>query len=463
MARNSENSKEQNWNVKLDEPSKKARTKKSVKEKKPRSNPKWIKVMTSFFESEKSSRIFGLTILLTATFLLLSFSSYFFTGREDFDQIQNHNFLDFLFNSEIDVENWLGNLGAAVSHFFIFKGFGISSLVIPFLLFLIGFKMLFGFSILSLKKSFKHSFFYLIWVSLSLGLIFYEGSDKFLYGQFGYQMDTWIFRVIGKIGAFFILAIALFTYLVIAFNFSFQNFFAFFNTKSTLTEDEIAENAAALTNKDLELETTEVIDVAKEIETDTENDAPIDSDLTLEVEEKKINEENNGPNTEGSGTPGDVEFLIEKTEEDVLSEKDVNEAFKNFGPYDPTLDLPKYQVPTLDLLEDHGSDKLGVDKEELEENKNKIVSSLENYNIRIQSIKATIGPTVTLYEIIPEAGIRISKIKNLEDDIALSLAALGIRIIAPIPGKGTIGIEVPNKNPEVVSMRSVLSSSKFQE
>ena len=463
MARNLGNSKEQNWNVNVNEPIKKVREKKSVKEKKARETPKWIVGTTNFFESEKSSRIFGLTILLTATFLLLSFSSYFFTGREDFNLIQDHTVTDFLFNGDIEVENWLGNLGAAVSHFFIYQGFGISSLVVPFLLFLIGFKMLFGFSILSLKKSFKHSFFYLIWIPLTLGLILYNSSDKFVYGQFGYQMDTWIFRIVGKIGASFILIIALFTYLVVAFNFSFHKLFALLKSKMNDPGEESDIQELELVNRELDddssVEENEIADVDPDGDLISEEESPVESELTVEIEEESIDTEK----VVDSDKNDDVEFVIEKTEETTLDENDANEAFKNFGPYDPTLDLPKYQVPTLDLLEDHGSDKHGVDKQELEENKNKIVSSLENYNIRIQSIKATIGPTVTLYEIIPEAGIRISKIKNLEDDIALSLAALGIRIIAPIPGKGTIGIEVPNKNPEVVSMKSVLSSSKFQE
>jgi len=155
---------------------------------------------------------------------------------------------------------------------------------------------------------------------------------------------------------------------------------------------------------------------------------------------------------------------IEETsdKEETLSDKEVNKKLEDFGEYDPTLDLSNYEKPSIDLLVDHGDGQIKVDKEELEANKNRIVSTLENYNIKIQTIKATIGPTVTLYEIIPAPGVRISKIKNLEDDIALSLAALGIRIIAPIPGKGTIGIEVPNQNPDVVSMRTVIASEKFQ-
>ena len=163
-------------------------------------------------------------------------------------------------------------------------------------------------------------------------------------------------------------------------------------------------------------------------------------------------------------TDEDVALEIEETadNEAVLSDKEVNEKLKDLDDYDPTLDLSEYKKPGIDLLRDHGDGQIKVDKEELEANKDRIVSTLENYNIKIQSIKATIGPTVTLYEIIPAPGVRISKIKNLEDDIALSLAALGIRIIAPIPGKGTIGIEVPNQNPDVVSMRTVIASKKFQ-
>ena len=158
-----------------------------------------------------------------------------------------------------------------------------------------------------------------------------------------------------------------------------------------------------------------------------------------------------------------VEMKVEKVAEE-KSETDnlADKLVEDFGRFDPTLELGKYQFPSLDLLKKYNTEGITINQEELEENKNKIVNTLNNYKIGISSIKATIGPTVTLYEIVPEAGVRISKIKNLEDDIALSLSALGIRIIAPIPGKGTIGIEVPNKNATIVSMHSVISSQKFQ-
>ena len=249
----------------------------------------------------------------------------------------------------------------------------------------------------------------------------------------------------------------LFAYLVLSFDFSFHQLLTLLQKIPGESEVEGTEEEE-MVNSIAEQEDMD----SGEIESENAETEELE-EAEEEIEEVPDTEEDQGEKAEVT-EEGDLDFSVEeKQEEEVMSEDEANAALKNFGPYDPTLDLPKYTPPTVDLLEDHGSDKVGVDKDELEENKNRIVSSLENYNIHIQSIKATIGPTVTLYEIIPEAGIRISKIKNLEDDIALSLAALGIRIIAPIPGKGTIGIEVPNKNPEIVSMKSVITSPKFQE
>ncbi|MEQ8323829.1 MAG: DNA translocase FtsK 4TM domain-containing protein [Vicingaceae bacterium] len=466
MAKKPDSNKNIPWNVNSNGGAEKARKKKAGEVKK-KGNPKWLKPLIDFFDSEKSARIFGLFTLLLSLFLLLSFSSYFFTGRYDFNLIRENGIVDFIFDSDIEVENWMGNLGGAVAHFFMYRGFGISSLVFPFLLFLIGFKLLFGFSLLSLKKSFKHGFFHLIWISISLGLVLHSTDYKFLFGQFGYQIDQWMFRIIGKIGALFVVIALLFSYLVISFNFSLtqlRQLLSPIKMKGDLEEEDASTlDLSSLADQNLEIEEVSDAD-SVENDADPEQDSSEDEDAIEPDSSVELEVEAPPPSEEIPTKDGEPDFSVEdKADEVALSEKDVNEALKNFGPYDPTLDLPKYLPPTLDLLEDHGTDRTGVDKEELEENKNRIVSSLENYSIKIQSIKATIGPTVTLYEIVPEAGVRISKIKNLEDDIALSLAALGIRIIAPIPGKGTIGIEVPNKNPEIVSMRSVITSPKFQE
>jgi len=466
MARNSSgNNSEHSWNVKMDDTSSGKRDSKSRKAKKSSSKKVFlpgVKKFIEFLENEKTIRALGFFLILLSLYLVLAFSSFIFTGKEDFDQIQNNDLVDFLFNRDVEVENWLGNLGAAISHFFIYEGFGLISIVFPFLFFLFGFKLLFKFTLLPIKKSVKHSFLLLLWISIALGLLFYDSSYKFLYGQFGYQMNTWMFRVIGPIGTYLALILTLFFYLIYSFDFSFDWIVKAFSFKTeTNTEDELEneeDNSSAVLFSESESEDKEVIETdiqVEEIPTTTENADNGDSAVQLDP---------TAPETEIGDNGEEVKLSVEETKEEaVLTDKEINKKLDDFGPYDPTLDLPKYKVPTLDLLMDHDSGKVGVDKEELEANKNRIVSSLENYNIKIQSIKATIGPTVTLYEIIPEAGVRISKIKNLEDDIALSLAALGIRIIAPIPGRGTIGIEVPNKNPEIVSMKNVLTSAKFQE
>lgn len=421
-----------------------------------------FKGLVAFLESERTRLIAGLATVLISLYLLMAFSSFIFTGREDYDLIQDHSVVDFLFNDEIEVENWLGNLGAGVAHFFMYRGFGISSFVFPFILFLIGFKLIFRFSLMPLKRSMKHGLFILLWLSLALGLLFSHTDYEYLYGQFGFQLNEWLLRVIGRVGASFLLFLAFITYLIYSFQFSFRWIMSLIDQISPEKEEVLGEEDVEETN------------ITPEINEDEEDlpDGTEGKEIELAegaMEETKSDVAENDiqevpKDVEDKGKKSDVELSVESVEEEEqLSDKELNKKLEDFGPYDPTLDLPKYQVPSIDLLDNHGSEKIGVNKEELEANKNRIVNSLENYNIKIQSIKATIGPTVTLYEIVPEAGIRISKIKNLEDDIALSLSALGIRIIAPIPGKGTIGIEVPNQNPEIVSMKTVLSSGKFQD
>lgn len=273
-------------------------------------------------------------------------------------------------------------------------------------------------------------------------------------------MNDFLQDYTGKIGVFLILIFVLMVILVRLFNFTPEGFANFFRRqkqkiKSDFNEEPSIHNTQTI-NEDgegsIELSTDDKVPEKIDTYTHKENIPPLNEEAGLDV---------NLPQEEES----DIDLKVEETpvEEE---ETDVTAArlVKDFGEFDPKLELGNYKFPTLDLLEAHGaSGGITINQEELEENKNRIVSTLKNYKIGIAQIKATIGPTVTLYEIVPEAGIRISKIKNLEDDIALSLAALGIRIIAPIPGKGTVGIEVPNKNATIVSMRSVIASNKFQK
>ncbi len=437
--------------------------KKAKDEKKKVKGPGFVSNLKSkiqfLLSNEKLTKTVGLVFIVFSVFLLLAQSAYLFTWKIDQDKL-SLPWNDILFNAEIKVENWLGKLGALVAHQLIFNGFGVAAFLIPFLSFLIGFRILFKTNLLPIGKSFKYSFFSILWISIGLGFIFFK--QPILGGAFGYQSVIWISSVLGNIGVGLVLLLSLLIFLVFNFNISFN----FFSTKPEEPIDETTLNE------------TEVSNSISQLDENANNDS-LDEEMDLndvaEIEENEIiEEESNVAEIELNTTPlvkeepkektEDIEFSVEEAESDdeVLTENELNSKVAEFGEYDPTLDLSSYQLPSVDLLKDFGDTQKRVTPEELEANKNRILETLENYNIKITSIKATIGPTVTLYEIVPEAGVRISKIKNLEDDIALSLAALGIRIIAPIPGKGTIGIEVPNQNPEIVPMRNVIASDKFQ-
>lgn len=401
----------------------------------------------SIFYNEKLAQGVGLTLLVFSVFLLLAFTSSLFTWKIDQNLI--NNYWD---NPEIQAENWMGKLGAYFAHQFIFNGFGVASFLFSLLFFITGFRILFKVSLLPLKKTFIYSIFALVWVSIALAYLF--KSIPILGGTFGFQSALWLNSFAGNIGIGLVLVFSLVLFFILNFNISFQ-LPKLSKETAVANEDEITES---------QIEQAEVF-----------NDFKYDDEiveLPLEKEEEIENQDVGHPIELSTETPPEnkdkeseeVAFSIEeiKQEEVILSEDELNQKAKDFGEYDPTLDLASYKMPPIDLLKDFGNTQKTVTKEELEANKNKILETLSNYSIKIDSIKATIGPTVTLYEIVPAPGIRISKIKNLEDDIALSLAALGIRIIAPIPGKGTIGIEVPNQDPEIVSMRLAIASDKFQ-
>ncbi len=442
--------------------------KKNIKEKnEPKSTPKKERKIGrfSFFsnisnkiknivQNEKLAQITGMLLLVFSVFLLLAFSSYLFTWKADQNLIINH-----WDNPEIQAENWLGKLGAYAAHQFIFNAFGVASFLFCFLFFIVGFKALFKIKLVPFNKAFAYSLFTIIWLSVVLAYIF--KSYPILGGTFGFQSTVWLTSIVGSVGVGLLLFLSLLIFIVLNFNVSFKLPQLEKIMEEDLEEGEPADeidliHEAALNemeeDNNEEEATTVSLDEAPEelpeIEEEETESIPLSTDIP-EIEEKK---------------DGEVEFSVEeaKPDEKTLSEEELNQKAKDFGEYDPTLDLASFKMPPIELLKDFGTSQQTVTKEELEANKNKILETLSNYNIEITSIKATIGPTVTLYEIIPAPGIRISKIKNLEDDIALSLAALGIRIIAPIPGKGTIGIEVPNQNPEIVSMRLAIASDRFQ-
>ena len=400
-------------------------------------------------ELSSSKRLFiGSALIITAIFLFSSFVSYIFTG--EIDQSSLNNFFD---KNEIN-SNILGKLGARISEFFIYRGFGISSIILSFLIFLSALHILLDIKNKNLLKNWAWGFYLIFYFSIIFASI---NADSVFSGVIGFEINKLLDTYISNLGIIFLIIFMTLIYFTFRLKIGvddfkkIRNFFKQFK-KNNIDEssdnedeeiyDEIEKNESNDNNDFSENQINEVISTNLEsTELNTEK---------IEIEDKKIADD----------LDIQVEKIIEeKSEIDNLSD----ELVDNFGKFDPTLELSKFQFPKLKLLKQYDSEKITIDKEELEENKNKIVETLANYNIAISNIKATIGPTVTLYEIIPEAGVRISKIKNLEDDIALSLSALGIRIIAPIPGKGTIGIEVPNKKPTVVSMHSVISSEKFQK
>ncbi|MDQ7947885.1 MAG: DNA translocase FtsK 4TM domain-containing protein [Pedobacter sp.] len=428
-------------------------------------------------------KIIGLFFIILSIYFLVAFTSYLFTWQEDQSYVIDANGgwsnlfkgLDELKASGVDdpiVQNWLGKVGALLAHQFIYKWFGVASFLFVFVFFVIGYRQLFKVKIFSTEKVLGYSFFFLIFISLAFGFghSLIADTPHFLEGEFGYWTNKLLVAQIGQAGVGGLLVFLGLSILIIAYNIDFKL------PKRDKTEEFVPD-----VPEHIELE-DEVRSEPVEFNVNDKfrNEPKKEQNIVLtpsRFEEKDEEEEledilpmgNNvllTPVVSAAAAATPLEtvaqepgFTVEKTEEEAKAE----ELVEQFGNYDPTLDLSSYKKPHLDLLENYGSNKISVNADELEANKNKIVETLNHYNIEIDKIKATIGPTVTLYEIIPAPGVRISKIKNLEDDIALSLAALGIRIIAPMPGKGTIGIEVPNLHPEMVSMRSILATEKFQQ
>ena len=385
-------------------------------------------------------------MVLLSIAMFLSFISFFFNWQQD------QSVLSAFSDRTIEAANLLNKFGAAVSHYLIFKGFGISAFILALLIGLTGLYLFFGLELKRLMNRWIWGLIITAWVSIALG--FFAHVQPLLGGQVGFEMNDLLQHYLGKIGVTLLLLFVFVIILVRLFGLNPQSILQRLRKSSDVTENEATP---------FDLRTNEAVKDDGELPVDElipkvdpythKKDIPV---IKTEIQEP-ISEEEVESET-------DIEMQVERiTEETEDSDARAAKLVSDHGEYDPRLDLPKYKFPPLELLDNHGgAGGITINQEELEENKIKIVETLRNYKIGIAQIKATIGPTVTLYEIVPDAGIRISKIKNLEDDIALSLAALGIRIIAPIPGKGTIGIEVPNKNPSVVAMRSVIASRKFQ-
>jgi len=440
------------------------RKKKPVKAK-----TKPTKKRTSIFRNEKAHFIFGVFLLLIAAYLLISFVSFLFYGAAD-QSIMDSSWSEFLFNSKVNAKNTGMKLGAFLSEVIINRGFGIASFLFIYIIALTGFNIL-GTSIAKYRKSLLYSIITILWLSIAFGLIFNKSnSGSFIYwgGHYGFILSNWLRSLIGIVGLVFLLFISGLTIVIIRFDKAYSIITGIFKRKpkETIEAEDDAEMDVTTTETTNEIaiaddsitkviEDDDVVRAIFEPDNDDELDkSPVDSELEIEVLDK---EDDRSADKEEKD---DLELVVKPK---VVEEESDHVQPDILEDYDPTLDLSSYIFPSLDLLEDHKFGNAEVKNDELVANKNKIVETLRHYKIEITKIRATIGPTITLYEIVPAPGVRISKIKNLEDDIALSLAALGIRIIAPIPGRGTIGIEVPNQHPETVSMHSIVRSKKFQE
>ncbi|AYN04801.1 DNA translocase FtsK [Flavobacterium sp. 140616W15] len=425
--------------------------------------------ITSWKMTKQHNIVLGCLLVLFSVALLVAFISFYIYGQTD------QSALSALTDRSEPVQNWLGKFGAYLADLLVYQGFGLAAFIFVRLFFLTGMFLILELSTKKLKNIWFWDLFVIIIISVLFG--FFATSAPELGGTIGYELNLFLQDYIGKTGTLLSLLFGLIIYLIFKMKISPDKIQSFFdNTKREIRSDL---NATSSLNKEKGAYNLEEFAIKENEELDDIHLKTPDSQFEINKEALKptithSSEINLDPALKPIKmdiAPASKEivshtesFVIEQApEEDIIEENLASRLVADFGLFDPTLDLSNYKFPTIDLLKEYSTGGITINQEELEENKNKIVDTLRNYKIEIAQIKATVGPSVTLYEIVPEAGIRISKIKSLEDDIALSLSALGIRIIAPIPGKGTIGIEVPNKNPTMVSMKSVIGSAKFQE
>jgi S-DNA-T family DNA segregation ATPase FtsK/SpoIIIE len=413
----------------------------------------------NFFSDERTRFILGTAVLIGVIFLLISFISYFFFAYVDQSKMDLswHE----LQQMRSEIQNWGSVTGAILADSIIRHGYGLASFAIVYFGTVLGLRLM-KVRIASLWKAFFHASFWLIWLSITLGfaLIPFYNNYTFSFSPGGEQGDAtsrWLISYVGMPGTLMLLAGIFLIYCVVSWKGTIPFIKRLFTRKHKTAK---ATEPEFMINDEFPEETvavgTEIIPedwITKGNQSDEELiiETPEMDDVPFEIEQPEEKEENKPIDAVDSG----------------ITDTDNEDPFYNvskLGLYDPTLDLSHYNPPTLDLLKVYGTDnETQIDMVEQNANKNRIITTLQNYGIEIETIKATVGPTITLYEIVPKAGVRISKIRNLEYDIMLSLAATGIRIIAPIPGKGTIGIEVPNSDPQVVSMHSIIASKKFQE
>ncbi|MFT5257760.1 MAG: S-DNA-T family DNA segregation ATPase FtsK/SpoIIIE [Arenicella sp.] len=431
----------------------------------------------AFLKAKQTQTILGFFLMLFSLFLCIAFISFLFNWQEDQSIVHK------LSNRAVKSKNLLGKIGANLGHFFIYKGFGIAAFIISFQLASSGFSILLKRKLSKIIISWNWSLIAMSFISITFG--FLNEEFALISGIIGFEVNQYLQDFIGKTGLTILLIFFFIAYIVLRYKVNFDVFIhkikqkraarkaaaLLFDSEKESTEGDNLQNTAAektsesivLSNENKEKSAFEksVVDLKPTISKHSGITSKKEA-ITLTIEE------NVEPTLIAATTTEDIlEPIVEidvaiSREEKSVTENLSDKLLKDFGEFDPTLELSNFKFPTFNLLKQY-NETISIDPEELEANKDRIVETLKNYKIGIAEIKATVGPTITLYEIVPEAGIRISKIKNLEDDIALSLSALGIRIIAPIPGKGTIGIEVPNKKSTIVSMHSVISSRKFQE
>jgi len=383
--------------------------------------------------------LFGSFLLLLGVLLLVAFTSYLFHWKADQSTLGQWG------DDQVATKNMVRKLGAWISHQMIAQGVGISAYIMALLISYTGLALFFNRFKTRLIEQWAWGMVYMLWLSLAFG--FFATQSAVFSGTLGFELFNSLDIYIGQWGILSLLLFVLLCVLVLQWKITPEAVYQRFKSTSADEIPTMDESVEENSSTEVPLSTT-----------------PTEDEITLDEETPEEDVLTVTPSLENTPSQDDIAIEVNTAEkEESLDSNLAQELVEKHGFFDPKLELSKYRFPTLDLLKDYGEGSITINQEELEQNKTKIVNTLKNYNIGIAQIKATIGPTVTLYEIVPDAGIRISKIKNLEDDIALSLSALGIRIIAPIPGKGTIGIEVPNQSATIVSMRSVIASPKFQK
>ena len=411
--------------------------------------PKVPKFKTEDPQKKRSKEIlFGGFLVLTGVLLIIAFSSYFFSWKVDQSNLSQ------LANRSVESTNLLSKIGAEISHLIIYEGVGIASYIFAYLILSSGLFLFFNLQKKTIVKRCTWGIYYILLVALITAR--FEKIFPFLGGKMGYELGVLLTDYIGNIGLWALIIFMGLVAMVLHLKITPEKIIA--KLQPYFIKEEVVETPAnSFEEESQEFKTVEeryTEEVEKAEKEKIEIVIPAAEENLVTEKKQKVEE-----NIQEDGLKIEVKAAAQEDVVETLSQQLV----EKYGTFDPTLELNGFKFPTLELLKDYGGSSITIDEDELEINKNKIIETLRNYKIEIAKIKANIGPTVTLYEIVPAAGVRISKIKNLEDDIALSLSALGIRIIAPIPGKGTVGIEVPNQKPSIVSMRSVIASQRFQK